>query len=151
MCFRFVQEFGDTILFIASSVVRYATDQLQGITSAIMWPLALSKFGYIIDNPWGICVPRSVEVGKHLGYVLMEKHYVSINSSIQTWMNDMNHLISMGTLMTKSCLLINLLNLSDMHVCLFINPLINLFVYLLIHLSIHSFKPNENQPPIYLF
>ena len=75
--------FCDAVSFITSSTVSYATDQvikhtiLQGITSAIMWPLALSKFGYIIDNPWGVCAAKSVGVEKHLAYLLTEKHYVS--------------------------------------------------------------------------
>ncbi|KAK3721616.1 hypothetical protein QZH41_008294, partial [Actinostola sp. cb2023] len=48
---------------------------VQGLVSAIFWPMTLLKVGYIIDNPWSVCATRSVEVGKHLANVLMEKDH----------------------------------------------------------------------------
>lgn len=70
--------------FLASSALGFAAEEavkhtvLSGLVSAVAWPLAVLKVGYIIDNPWGVCASRAAEVGKHLATILMERHHVNV-------------------------------------------------------------------------
>lgn len=46
---------------------------LSGIMAAIAWPTTFFTFSAVIDNPWGVCIRRSAEVGKHLADVLISR------------------------------------------------------------------------------
>ncbi|KAK3721617.1 hypothetical protein QZH41_008295 [Actinostola sp. cb2023] len=79
---KYITELGSAISsFLTSTALTMTAEQvikhtvIQGLVSAISWPLALLQVGYIIDNPWSVCATRSVEVGKHLAHVLMERDH----------------------------------------------------------------------------
>lgn len=45
-----------------------------GLVSAISWPAGLLGLASIIDNPWGVCLRRSAQVGKQLAEVLLSRN-----------------------------------------------------------------------------
>ncbi|UYV82331.1 TMCO4 [Cordylochernes scorpioides] len=47
-----------------------------GIITAITWPSALITVAGVIDNPWGVCIRRSAQVGRHLADVLLSRQHV---------------------------------------------------------------------------
>jgi hypothetical protein len=48
---------------------------LIGLLAAIAWPASLLSLSHIIDNPWGTCLRRSAQVGRHLAEVLLTKQH----------------------------------------------------------------------------
>ncbi|KAF4517179.1 hypothetical protein B566_EDAN005611 [Ephemera danica] len=48
---------------------------LRGLLAAIAWPTTLISLSNIIDNPWGTCLRRSAQVGRHLAEVLLSRHH----------------------------------------------------------------------------
>ncbi|KAB1268157.1 Transmembrane and coiled-coil domain-containing protein 4, partial [Camelus dromedarius] len=46
---------------------------LSGIVAALTWPASLLSVANVIDNPWGVCLHRSAEVGKHLAHILLSR------------------------------------------------------------------------------
>ncbi|KAE8594674.1 hypothetical protein XENTR_v10019744 [Xenopus tropicalis] len=44
-----------------------------GIVTALTWPASLITVASVIDNPWGVCLSRSAEVGKHLAHILLSR------------------------------------------------------------------------------
>lgn len=62
--------------YLLSFAVSYAAQEalkftiLSGIIAAIAWPATLVTVTGVIDNPWGVCLRRSAEVGKHLADIL---------------------------------------------------------------------------------
>lgn len=61
--------------FVASMAAQEALKFtiLSGIMAAIAWPATLVTVANVIDNPWGVCIRRSAEAGKHLATVLMSR------------------------------------------------------------------------------
>lgn len=51
-----------------------------GIVAALTWPASLLSVASVIDNPWGVCLHRSAEVGKHLAHILLSRQQVPGNS-----------------------------------------------------------------------
>lgn len=49
---------------------------LAGIVTALTWPTSLLTVASVIDNPWGVCLHRSAEVGKHLAHILLSRQQV---------------------------------------------------------------------------
>ena len=47
-----------------------------GIVAALTWPASLLSVANVIDNPWGVCLHRSAEVGKHLAHILLSRQQV---------------------------------------------------------------------------
>ncbi|NWV01013.1 TMCO4 protein, partial [Upupa epops] len=45
----------------------------SGIVTALTWPTSLLTVASVIDNPWGVCLHRSAEVGKHLAHILLSR------------------------------------------------------------------------------
>ncbi|NXW03673.1 TMCO4 protein, partial [Fregetta grallaria] len=43
------------------------------IVTALTWPTSLLTVASVIDNPWGVCLHRSAEVGKHLAHILLSR------------------------------------------------------------------------------
>ncbi|EDO44956.1 predicted protein, partial [Nematostella vectensis] len=77
---KYLREVGSGITsLVTSGAISLATQEalkftiLQGIMSAIAWPMSVLKLGYLIDNPWGVCARRAAEVGKQLARVLVER------------------------------------------------------------------------------
>lgn len=59
------------VLFLGSSECDW-----PGIVTALTWPASLLAVASVIDNPWGVCLSRSAEVGKHLAQVLRSRQQV---------------------------------------------------------------------------
>lgn len=49
---------------------------VAGIVTALTWPTSLLTVASVIDNPWGVCLHRSAEVGKHLAHILLSRQQV---------------------------------------------------------------------------
>lgn len=47
---------------------------VAGVMSAIAWPVGLLGLASVIDNPWGVCLRRSAQVGKQLAEVLLARN-----------------------------------------------------------------------------
>lgn len=50
---------------------------VAGIVTALTWPTSLLTVANVIDNPWGVCLHRSAEVGKHLAHILLSRQQVT--------------------------------------------------------------------------
>ncbi|KAH7637741.1 duf726 domain-containing protein [Dermatophagoides farinae] len=62
---------GFAISMAAQEALKYTL--LSGIMAAIAWPATLLTISSVIDNPWGVCISRSAEVGKFLAEVLLSR------------------------------------------------------------------------------
>ncbi|KAG9467379.1 hypothetical protein GDO78_015058 [Eleutherodactylus coqui] len=56
---------------VAQEALKYTV--LSGIVTALTWPASLLTVASVIDNPWGVCLSRSAEVGKHLAHILLRR------------------------------------------------------------------------------
>uniref|UniRef100_A0A8C5RTV4 Transmembrane and coiled-coil domains 4 n=1 Tax=Laticauda laticaudata TaxID=8630 RepID=A0A8C5RTV4_LATLA len=56
---------------VAQEALKYTI--LAGIVTALTWPASLLAVAGVIDNPWGVCLHRSTEVGKHLAQILLSR------------------------------------------------------------------------------
>ncbi|KAI8868099.1 DUF726-domain-containing protein [Ramicandelaber brevisporus] len=69
-----LRELGDALKLIAGEVVSTAALQvlqhtvLNSLLSALTWPLWLTKLGYLIDNPWSVCI----DLAKRAGLILAD-------------------------------------------------------------------------------
>ncbi|XP_072011268.1 transmembrane and coiled-coil domain-containing protein 4 [Engystomops pustulosus] len=76
---KYLMELGnalDTLLnglvnIVAQEALKYTI--LSGIVAALTWPASLITVASVIDNPWGVCLSRSAEVGKHLAHILLRR------------------------------------------------------------------------------
>uniref|UniRef100_A0AAY4EH35 Transmembrane and coiled-coil domain-containing protein 4 n=1 Tax=Denticeps clupeoides TaxID=299321 RepID=A0AAY4EH35_9TELE len=59
------------VSMVAQEALKYTV--LSGIVTALTWPASLLAVASVIDNPWGVCLSRSAEVGKHLAQVLRSR------------------------------------------------------------------------------
>ncbi|XBW38255.1 hypothetical protein QEN19_003844 [Hanseniaspora menglaensis] len=70
---------GDTMNILASEAITQTIQQVLGATiltafmGAIQLPMALSKLGYLIDNPWNVSLDRAWNSGLILAEYLIEK------------------------------------------------------------------------------
>lgn len=55
---------------------HFWSSSYTGIVTALTWPASLLAVASVIDNPWGVCLSRSAEVGKHLAQVLRSRQQV---------------------------------------------------------------------------
>ncbi|KAL6941923.1 hypothetical protein ACO0QE_003085 [Hanseniaspora vineae] len=71
---------GQTINILASEIITQTIQQILGATiltalmAAIQLPMALSKLGYIIDNPWNVSLDRAWNAGLILADTLASKN-----------------------------------------------------------------------------
>ncbi|XP_065343645.1 transmembrane and coiled-coil domain-containing protein 4-like [Cloeon dipterum] len=78
---NYLKELGQALDLAVSAAVTVATQEvlkftiLRGILTAVAWPASLVSLSSIIDNPWGVCLRRSAQVGRHLAHVLLSKHH----------------------------------------------------------------------------
>ncbi|TKC53040.1 hypothetical protein EI555_014634, partial [Monodon monoceros] len=56
---------------VAQEALKYTV--LSGLVAALTWPASLLSVANVIDNPWGVCLHRSAEVGKHLAHILLSR------------------------------------------------------------------------------
>ncbi|XP_040278363.1 transmembrane and coiled-coil domain-containing protein 4 [Bufo bufo] len=76
---KYLMELGnalDTLLngfvnIVAQEALKYTI--LSGIVTALTWPASLITVASVIDNPWGVCLSRSAEIGKHLAHILLRR------------------------------------------------------------------------------
>ncbi|KAI5755000.1 hypothetical protein M8J77_013236 [Diaphorina citri] len=81
LCYEssYLVELGKAMDYILSFAVSMATQEalkytiLSGILSAIAWPSSLLALSSVIDNPWGVCCRRAVQVGQQLAEILLTK------------------------------------------------------------------------------
>lgn len=77
---NYLLELGKAMDYILSFVQSFAIQEvlkltmLSGLVSAISWPAGLLGLASIIDNPWGVCLRRSAQVGKQLAEVLLSRN-----------------------------------------------------------------------------
>ncbi|XP_059481329.1 transmembrane and coiled-coil domain-containing protein 4-like [Neocloeon triangulifer] len=77
----YLKELGQALDMAVSAAVTVATQEvlkftiLRGILTAIAWPASLVSLSSIIDNPWGVCLRRSAQVGRHLAHVLLAREH----------------------------------------------------------------------------
>ncbi|KPM02347.1 DUF726 domain-containing protein, partial [Sarcoptes scabiei] len=62
---------GFAISMAAQEALKFTL--LSGIMAAIAWPTTLLTISSVIDNPWGVCISRSAEVGKFLADILLSR------------------------------------------------------------------------------
>uniref|UniRef100_F7AFZ2 Transmembrane and coiled-coil domains 4 n=1 Tax=Monodelphis domestica TaxID=13616 RepID=F7AFZ2_MONDO len=76
---KYLMELGNALETLLNGLVNMMTQEalkytiLSGILTALTWPASLLTVANIIDNPWGVCLHRSAEVGKHLAHVLLSR------------------------------------------------------------------------------
>ncbi|XP_006766704.1 PREDICTED: transmembrane and coiled-coil domain-containing protein 4 [Myotis davidii] len=76
---KYLMELGNALETILSGLANIVAQEalkytvLSGITAALTWPASLLSVANIIDNPWGVCLHRSAEVGKHLAHILLSR------------------------------------------------------------------------------
>uniref|UniRef100_A0A8D2C8L1 Transmembrane and coiled-coil domain-containing protein 4 n=1 Tax=Sus scrofa TaxID=9823 RepID=A0A8D2C8L1_PIG len=76
---KYLMELGNALETILSGLVNMVAQEalkytvLSGIVAALTWPASLLSVASVIDNPWGVCLHRSAEVGKHLAHILLSR------------------------------------------------------------------------------
>lgn len=71
---------GQTINILATEVLTQSIQQVLGQTvlvalmSAVQLPMALSKLGYLLDNPWNVSLDRAWSAGLILADTLVNRH-----------------------------------------------------------------------------
>ncbi|XP_062961209.1 transmembrane and coiled-coil domain-containing protein 4 isoform X2 [Cynocephalus volans] len=60
-------------LHITIAVTGWLASGQYRIVAALTWPASLLTVANVIDNPWGVCLHRSAEVGKHLAHILLSR------------------------------------------------------------------------------
>ncbi|XP_051895199.1 transmembrane and coiled-coil domain-containing protein 4 isoform X2 [Pristis pectinata] len=76
---KYLMELGNTLVSLLNGLVNIVAQEalkytvLSGIVTALTWPASLLTVANVIDNPWGVCLSRSAEVGKHLAHVLLSR------------------------------------------------------------------------------
>ncbi|XP_073937263.1 transmembrane and coiled-coil domain-containing protein 4 isoform X3 [Castor canadensis] len=60
-------------LHISIAITGWLASGKYRIVAALTWPASLLSVANIIDNPWGVCLHRSAEVGKHLAHILLSR------------------------------------------------------------------------------
>ena len=68
---------GPICIYIILLTEDFLSHLCTGIVTALTWPASLLAVASVIDNPWGVCLSRSAEVGKHLAQVLRSRQQVS--------------------------------------------------------------------------
>ncbi|KFQ36469.1 Transmembrane and coiled-coil domain-containing protein 4, partial [Merops nubicus] len=74
---RYLMELGNALDSLLNGFVNMMAQEalkftvLSGIVTALTWPASLLAVASVIDNPWGVCLHRSAEVGKQLAHVLL--------------------------------------------------------------------------------
>ncbi|XP_067422986.1 transmembrane and coiled-coil domain-containing protein 4 isoform X2 [Emydura macquarii macquarii] len=76
---KYLMELGNTLDSLLNGFVNMMAQEalkytvLSGIVTALTWPASLLTIASVIDNPWGVCLHRSAEVGKHLAQILLSR------------------------------------------------------------------------------
>ncbi|NXU56137.1 TMCO4 protein, partial [Turnix velox] len=76
---KYLMELGNALDSLLNGFVNMMAQEalkftvLSGIVTALTWPASLLTVANVIDNPWGVCLHRSAEVGKHLAHILLSR------------------------------------------------------------------------------
>ncbi|KAF2976564.1 hypothetical protein EK904_005528 [Melospiza melodia maxima] len=76
---KYLMELGNALDSLLNGFVNMMAQEalkftvLSGIVTALTWPASLLTVSSVIDNPWGVCLHRSAEVGKHLAHILLSR------------------------------------------------------------------------------
>uniref|UniRef100_A0A8C5TYE9 Transmembrane and coiled-coil domains 4 n=1 Tax=Malurus cyaneus samueli TaxID=2593467 RepID=A0A8C5TYE9_9PASS len=76
---KYLMELGNALDSLLNGFVNMMAQEalkftvLSGIVTALSWPASLLTVASVIDNPWGVCLHRSAEVGKHLAHILLSR------------------------------------------------------------------------------
>ncbi|NWW83651.1 TMCO4 protein, partial [Rhynochetos jubatus] len=76
---KYLMELGNALDSLLNGFVNMMAQEalkftvLSGIVTALAWPASLLTVASVIDNPWGVCLHRSAEVGKHLAHILLSR------------------------------------------------------------------------------
>ncbi|EMP28308.1 Transmembrane and coiled-coil domain-containing protein 4 [Chelonia mydas] len=76
---KYLMELGNALDSLLNGFVNMMAQEalkftvLSGIVTALTWPTSLLTVANVIDNPWGVCLNRSAEVGKHLAQILLRR------------------------------------------------------------------------------
>ncbi|NXD86677.1 TMCO4 protein, partial [Halcyon senegalensis] len=76
---KYLMELGNALDSLLNGFVNMMAQEalkftvLSGIVTALTWPTSLLTVASVIDNPWGVCLHRSAEVGKHLAHILLSR------------------------------------------------------------------------------
>lgn len=76
---KYLMELGNALETVLSGLANMVAQEalkytvLSGIVAALTWPASLLSVANVIDNPWGVCLHRSAEVGKHLAHILLSR------------------------------------------------------------------------------
>nr|XP_042708894.1 transmembrane and coiled-coil domain-containing protein 4 isoform X3 [Chrysemys picta bellii] len=76
---KYLMELGNALDSLLNGFVNIMAQEalkftvLSGIVTALTWPASLLTVASVIDNPWGVCLNRSAEVGKHLAQILLSR------------------------------------------------------------------------------
>uniref|UniRef100_A0A8B9PZ88 Transmembrane and coiled-coil domains 4 n=1 Tax=Apteryx owenii TaxID=8824 RepID=A0A8B9PZ88_APTOW len=76
---KYLMELGNALDSLLNGFVNMMAQEalkftvLSGIVTALTWPASLLTAASVIDNPWGVCLHRSAEVGKHLAHLLLSR------------------------------------------------------------------------------
>ncbi|NWY60386.1 TMCO4 protein, partial [Chionis minor] len=76
---KYLMELGNALDSLLNGFVNMMAQEalkftvLSGIVTALTWPASLLTVASVIDNPWGVCLHRSAEVGKHLARILLSR------------------------------------------------------------------------------
>ncbi|XP_026965735.1 transmembrane and coiled-coil domain-containing protein 4 isoform X2 [Sagmatias obliquidens] len=60
-------------LHITIAITGWLASGKYRLVAALTWPASLLSVANVIDNPWGVCLHRSAEVGKHLAHILLSR------------------------------------------------------------------------------
>lgn len=75
-----LKSIGQTVSIVATEIFTTSLQQILGATvltaliSSVQWPMALSKLGYILDNPWNVSLDRAWSAGKILADTLIARN-----------------------------------------------------------------------------
>uniref|UniRef100_A0A8C5Q648 Transmembrane and coiled-coil domains 4 n=1 Tax=Leptobrachium leishanense TaxID=445787 RepID=A0A8C5Q648_9ANUR len=76
---KYLMELGNALDALLNGIMNIVAQEalkftvLSGIVTALTWPASLLTVASVIDNPWGVCLSRSAEVGKHLAQILLTR------------------------------------------------------------------------------
>ncbi|KAF9926296.1 hypothetical protein FBU30_004104 [Linnemannia zychae] len=77
-----LMQLGNALSLLATEVITLTAQEilkhtlLQALLSALAWPMALTRLGYLIDNPWSIALDRAKLAGLVLADSLLMRSYL---------------------------------------------------------------------------
>ncbi|KAK3807430.1 MAG: hypothetical protein JOS17DRAFT_692206 [Linnemannia elongata] len=77
-----LMQLGNALGLLATEVITLTAQEilkhtlLQALLSALAWPMALTRLGYLIDNPWSIALDRAKLAGLVLADSLLMRSYL---------------------------------------------------------------------------